>query len=118
MRKLVVVAGAFIALLLPTTALAQPGDLDCKDFTSSEAATKFIQGTNDPHDLDRNNNGVACEDHPGPWSKTNPTVDPGTSDEEGALPFTGNRTPLLLAIGIGALTIGTVFVRRTSATRS
>lgn len=40
------------------------GDLDCADFTSQGAAQgAYNAEPGDPHGLDRNKNGQACEDH-------------------------------------------------------
>ena len=37
-------------------------DLDCKDFKSWEEAQEvYEKNRDDIHDLDRNNNGIACE---------------------------------------------------------
>ena len=39
------------------------GDLDCKDFNNWQEAQLFYQrsGPGDPHGLDRDNDGIACE---------------------------------------------------------
>lgn len=73
--------------------------------------------------------GIACEDNPGtrdeepvpagPSSSTTttgPTTTSGpstttSSGEEESLPFTGNHTPALLVVGLGALLVGIAFVR-------
>ena len=48
----------------PTPVRDASGDLDCADFTSQEAAqAAFDANPGDPHGLDRNNNGQACENH-------------------------------------------------------
>ncbi|MGH4011162.1 MAG: excalibur calcium-binding domain-containing protein, partial [Pseudonocardiaceae bacterium] len=49
---------------LTGTALAQ-GDLDCSDFTTQEEAqAAYEQDTSDPHNLDGDDDGVACESLP------------------------------------------------------
>ena len=41
-------------------------DKDCSDFSNHEEAQRFFesQGSGDPHKLDRDNDGVACETLP------------------------------------------------------
>ncbi|WP_083940197.1 excalibur calcium-binding domain-containing protein [Saccharomonospora saliphila] len=60
----VTLAVAFAAgTLLPAagSALAQP-DLDCRDFSSqAEAQAEFDRDPTDPHRLDADNDGIACE---------------------------------------------------------
>ncbi len=72
-RKLPLIAAAatFAALLfaaLPSPAMA--GDKDCADFPSQRAAQIFFLKhggpSRDPHRLDGDNDGVACEDNPCP----------------------------------------------------
>lgn len=42
------------------------GDKDCSDFSTHEEAQRFFeaQGSSDPHRLDRDKDGVACETLP------------------------------------------------------
>jgi hypothetical protein len=72
-RKLSMLATAatFAALLfasLPSSAIA--GDKDCADFASQRAAQIFFLKhggpRRDPHRLDGDDDGVACEDNPCP----------------------------------------------------
>lgn len=52
-------AGLYFA---PQVATAQTGDLDCADFgTQEEAQATFDQDTSDPHRLDADDDGIACE---------------------------------------------------------
>jgi endonuclease YncB( thermonuclease family) len=73
----IVVAGlAAIALLAPAASqgdekLRAGGDRDCSDFNSQAAAQNFFENNNpgaDPHGLDADNDGVACESNPCPCS--------------------------------------------------
>jgi LPXTG-motif cell wall-anchored protein len=67
MKKLLssVVAGGF--LLIGTSAMAAPDDdRDCGEFASHEEVMQFwydngYSAGNDPHDLDRDNDGLPCE---------------------------------------------------------
>ena len=72
-RKLPLLAtfATFAALLfaaLPSSAIA--GDKDCADFASQRAAQIFFLKhggpSRDPHRLDGDDDGVACEDNPCP----------------------------------------------------
>lgn len=48
----------------------RPGDLDCKDFPSQAAAqAELRRDPSDPHRLDRDRNGIACERLPGPYDR-------------------------------------------------
>jgi hypothetical protein len=71
--------GGFVAITLLMLALllaahppkAVAGDKDCDDFSSQKAAQKFFRKHNprsDPHYLDADNDGIACEDNPCPCS--------------------------------------------------
>ncbi len=52
--------------LLAGSAQAQDGDRDCPSFPSQEAAQRFFesQGPGDPHRLDADDDGIACETLP------------------------------------------------------
>lgn len=47
----------------PATPLNYYGDMNCDDFTTPWEAQQFYEenGPNDPHDLDRDGDGRACE---------------------------------------------------------
>ncbi len=49
--------------LVPIAAFGQSGDRDCSDFRSWAEAQRFYesQGSGDPHRLDADNDGIACE---------------------------------------------------------
>lgn len=54
---------------------ARGGDRDCGDFSSQKAAQDFFNAHNpsaDPHGLDADNDGVACESNPCPCSTAGP----------------------------------------------
>ncbi len=54
-----------LATLVATAggASAQGGDMDCSDFSSQAEAQAFFEraGPGDPHRLDRDKDGIACE---------------------------------------------------------
>lgn len=56
------VAAAAATLPLAGVATAQPGDRDCKDFSSQEEAQDALL-PGDPERLDANDNGQACENY-------------------------------------------------------
>ncbi len=105
----------------------QDGDLDCADFDSQAAAQReFDSDPSDPHRLDADNDGRACEEPPGGNGNGNgngPTESPespdstsGTDDgTDSELPVTGRdlTSPGLLALlGSVALTSGIWLVWR------
>lgn len=51
--------------ILPITSYGQ-ADRDCRDFNTQEEAQRFYErsGPGDPHGLDRDNDGIACESLP------------------------------------------------------
>jgi hypothetical protein len=62
-------APTFALALILGAALAQPAaafhDRDCADFSSHAQAQRFFEKHNprrDPHNLDGDNDGIACED--------------------------------------------------------
>lgn len=66
MRHLVMFASLLVALLvLAAPAMAQSVDLNCDDFgTQEEAQTVYDSDTSDPHRLDADDDGIACETLP------------------------------------------------------
>lgn len=68
MRRTVVAVGSILAVgLIGPTAGAQ--DRNCDDFDSWREAQDFFEAEggpeNDPHGLDGDNDGIACESFPG-----------------------------------------------------
>jgi hypothetical protein len=126
MRKLVLAALVMAALaVFAGPAAAQSGDLDCKDFNSqAEAQAKLEEDTSDPHRLDADNDGQACEAFDygqaggQPGGQAPPTTGPGTTEQ--GLPFTGPRESLLplggllLAAGVGLLGVTRYRARHTA----
>ena len=63
MRKILVVpALALVALALSAVPVFAQ-DRDCRDFLSQQEAQRFFEqaGPGDPHNLDADNDGIACE---------------------------------------------------------
>ena len=52
-----------VSVAIAGAASAQGGDMDCSDFSSQAEAQAFFEqaGPGDPHRLDGDNDGVACE---------------------------------------------------------
>jgi LPXTG-motif cell wall-anchored protein len=86
---------------------AQAQDLDCADFaTQEEAQAELERDRTDPHGLDRDGDGVACEALPsgGPVNGDDGDGDDGGGQDQETLPETGVGTgPLVAASGAGAL---------------
>ena len=69
------------ALVLPLTTISadHPGDFDCPNFSSQAAAQAHLRAhPSDPDELDRDGNGVACENNPAPRDLT-PVVRTGAT---------------------------------------
>lgn len=84
----IVLVGFGLLALSPADALA--GDLDCSDFATQEEAQEHLL-PGDPHRLDADNDGVACEDLPsggpgpaGPGSPPAPPPPPPELDKAAA----------------------------------
>lgn len=93
--RVAVVAGVLACgAALPLTGTAFAQDRDCADFATRSEAQEFFgnQGSSDPHRLDADNDGEACEDRPSgsdaPSSVVVPNEDGGGSDQ-GAMPSGG-----------------------------
>lgn len=93
--------------LLASPALAQDGDRDCPDFSSQREAQRFFQSqAGDPDRLDRDNDGIACEDGEG-GGTTQAQGGGNAAEETGELPFTGPRENAIIATtGAGLLAAG------------
>lgn len=81
MRRRLVIA-CFVSLMvsgIPLTGLAQ--DLDCADFaTQGDAQATLNADPSDPHRLDGDGNGMACESLPGGGSSSASSTQPGDGD--------------------------------------
>ena len=68
MRRLIVTGLAIAGLLGISAQPALAGDKDCSDFPTQRAAQKFFKKhggpKRDPHRLDADHDGIACEDNP------------------------------------------------------
>jgi Excalibur calcium-binding domain len=113
MRKLALVTVVLVAAvgLVAGPAVAQEADLDCKDFNSqAEAQAKYEEDTSDPHRLDADNDGQACETFPYDQQGAGQTPSESGTAGEG-LPFTGPRESLLplgvvlMVVGAGAVAV-------------
>jgi hypothetical protein len=66
-RPIAVTGSAVLAvawLLIVGPAAAAQQDLDCADLTYEEAQAELSRDPSDPHDLDRDNDGEACDESP------------------------------------------------------
>lgn len=82
----------FAMTLLATAALtqapspAQARDYDCADFANQAEAQEYLL-PGDPHRLDGDNDGVACEDLPCPCSYTSPGEGPSEETAPSRPPY-------------------------------
>jgi hypothetical protein len=82
----VLVALVLLTGVAPAVAHAQGGDRDCADFGSQASAQAFFEANggpaSDPHGLDADHDGIACESNPCPCStggEPEPTTPPPTT---------------------------------------
>jgi hypothetical protein len=136
-RSIVLLATAVVLALWATPAFAQD-DQNCDDFESQAAAQAHLrQDPSDPDQLDRDNDGIACEDHPdypeGSARDETPVgqdtggedtaggEDTGGGNGNGELPFTGPNDTMLPAgaalLVAGGLLLGVTRYRARHARR-
>ena len=113
MKKWIVLlaAGAALAVVAPPAALAQE-HLNCEDFATHEEAQAFFEAeggpASDPHGLDADGDGLACEDLP-----SGAVIAPG----DGELAATGADPWALALLGGLLLSVGAVAYRRSARSR-
>ncbi len=108
MRK-ILLGGALamlVMLVLAPAAMGQQEDLDCADFANqAQAQAVYNQDPSDPHGLDADNDGIACETLDGSVVAEDQTQAPVAEQQapvvEQQVPATGG--PALLAIAGGVL---------------
>lgn len=102
-----VAVGMVGALALAAPVQAQ--DLDCPDFaTQVEAQAKYDEDPSDPHRLDADDDGLACESLPSGGGSDDGEAEeqPGaTEDEDEMLPETSGSTALVVGSGAVALSL-------------
>lgn len=122
-RKLIGLVFSFVLAALPLTGVFAAEDKDCEDFQSREEVMEYwkskgYSATNDPERLDRDGDGIPCEELPssGGSDSSSSGSDSGTpnggdSETGGKLPKTATNLPLnamlgaLIAIAGGALLV-------------
>lgn len=107
-------------------------DRDCGEFASHEEVMEFwytngYSAENDPHDLDRDNDGLACEVSQSEYNSyverqeasdsgdatSNDQEEAVEEDEEGAaLPDTASNGPLMMLLGAGVAGAGSLLLFR------
>lgn len=127
-KKLVgTVLGSFLVLGSALNVGAVENDRDCGDFSSHEEVMAFwyengYNANNDPHDLDRDNDGLACEVSQSEYDNyvASQEADDSSDDaateedtEEGAaLPNTASNGPLMMLFGAGLAGAGSLLLFR------
>jgi hypothetical protein len=124
MKRVAAVAAPVVlsALLLGAPALAVDDDKDCGDFPSRAAAQAFFVANggpgSDPHRLDADDDGQACENHnygggapttvpkPAPGATRSPKPSPSTATPENAPAAEGAQTLPVTGAGVGYLVGG------------
>ena len=109
---------ALLALLAFPAAASHPGDLDCADFESqADAQAHYRNHPDDPDGLDRDDDGVACENNPAPRDEApvsmedededtdedGETGDPGGGGEQPEMPDSGGGATGGAGVPVGPL---------------
>lgn len=134
-KKLVaLVFGSFLVLGSALNVGAVENDRDCGEFSSHEEVMAFwyengYSANNDPHDLDRDNDGLACEVSQSEYDsyvanqETDDSSDETVAEEEAAteedeteegaaLPNTASNGPLMMLFGAGLAGAGSLLLFR------
>ncbi len=107
MRRFTIAFASMLVLLLGFAASASAQDIDCGEISYERAQEILAQDSNDPNDLDRDNDGEACEGNAsGGGSGTGSGDGSGDSDDTTtALPSTGSG-PMADTTGASASLFG------------
>ena len=130
MLKKTVLGSSLALLLVAGTSLdtqAAVNDKDCGDFSSHQEVMEFwyangFNAENDPHDLDRDNDGLACEVSQSEYNsflaskEANDSSDEAATEEEAAageeLPDTATNNPFMMLFGAGIAGLGSLLLFR------
>ncbi|WKA59499.1 excalibur calcium-binding domain-containing protein [Planococcus shenhongbingii] len=130
MLKKTVLGSSMILLLVAGTSLdiqAAVNDKDCGDFSSHQEVMEFwyangFSADNDPHGLDRDNDGLACEVSQSEYNsfvaskEADDSSDDAATEEEAAtgeeLPDTASNNPLMMLFGAGIAGLGSLLLFR------
>ncbi len=129
-----VVFGSFLVLGSALNVGAVENDKDCGDFSSHEEVMAFwyengFDANNDPHDLDRDNDGLACEVSQSEYDsyvanqqsddssneaagEEETATEEDESEEGAALPNTASNGPLMMLLGAGLAGAGSLLLFR------
>ncbi|MBO1627320.1 excalibur calcium-binding domain-containing protein [Bacillus arachidis] len=135
MKKLLVSATAFTLLTVgynsSVFAAQNPNDKDCGQFKNNQEVMEFwhsngYNANNDPHDLDRDNDGLPCEVNKGEYdrfvaSKQTPIKKETNNNEvtkkqAEKLPNTASNNMTMMLVSTGLILLGSIFVFRRKKT--
>lgn len=124
MRKTLLCGSMFLMLVTGASgASAEVNDKDCGDFSSHQEVMQFwysngYSAINDPHRLDGDGDGLACEVSQSEYNNFVAAKEAGSSGEDSEtaegekLPATATNNPLLMLIGAGAAAAGSLLLFR------
>ncbi len=114
MARRVVAAAALVAWFValgPSQAGAQ-GQIDCPDFIYQEDAQAVLDNDrSDPHGLDADSDGIACEELPRRGAATGRTTATTTQRTPDGMATTGVETNRQVAVAMALVGAGALFVR-------
>ncbi|MBO1579993.1 excalibur calcium-binding domain-containing protein [Bacillus sp. XF8] len=142
-KKLLISATAFTLLTVGYTSSAfaakNPNDKDCGQFKNKQEIMEFwhsngYSATNDPHDLDRDNDGLPCEVNKGEYDQfvaskqapvqkqtSNSTTKVETKENKKQaekLPNTASNNVTMMLVSAGLVLLGSIFVFRRKKTNA
>lgn len=130
LKKFITLSVLTLGILFSGFQVTHAQDMNCGDFANSQEVIEFWYGngysaTNDPHDLDRDNDGLPCEVSQADYdefvadqqanegaNETNEGETPqiGEGLQGGTLPETATNNPIMMALGIMTVAVGALFL--------
>ncbi len=121
MRRIILISASLLALLFVFTTTTSAQDIDCPGLSFERAQEILAENPSDPNGLDRDNDGIACENNASDGGTQSGDTDDAVTTE---LPDTGSgsaavSTSIASLLGVMALlvTIVATTVRRSSIGR-
>ncbi len=102
MRRFTIAFASLLVLLMGFTVSTSAQDIDCPGLSFEEAQAILAQDPNDPNGLDRDNDGVACENNASDGGSQSGDTDDTDDTETSELPSTGVGSSLTEADGQSA----------------
>lgn len=100
MRRIILVSASLLALLFAFTTTTSAQDIDCPGLSFEEAQAILAEDPSDPNGLDRDNDGIACENNASDGGTQSGDTDDTDTTE---LPATGVGTMASMTSSVASL---------------